>query len=219
MDLRERADIAEYGTLRRQVRLLILLDGSERAGIAPIHLKRLHIYAYLSNVLSPVWNLRAFEGEVLKRRGGPFYPVLQQDLDRLVGLGLVLITDLGHIIDEDDQWRLDGAFSLNYDLAGDALDIIDSFPQQRETRSLLLEIAYAVSALSDTEFDSLPREDPTYSDSNVAFENVLDFAQWRDVNYSANAALYFASLSEHATPAELLHLYVRHLCRRLGVAR
>ena len=219
MAVMERDDLRDYEALRSQVRLLMLLDGSERAGIAPISLRRLHIYAYLSNVLSPVWDLRVFDGEVLKRRGGPFYPVLQRHLDRLVGCGLVSITNFGHVMDEDDQWRLDGAFCLNYDLAGDVLNAIDGFPQQRKIRALLLELAYAVSALSDTEFDSVPHEDATYSASNVAFENVLDFAKWRDINYSANAAWHFASLSEHAPPAELLHLYIRHLGRRLGGAR
>ena len=177
------------------------------------------MYAYLSNVLAPVWNSRVFDGRILKRRGGPFYPTLQHDLDRLVGLGLVLITDLGHIIDKDDQWRLDGAFSLNHELAGDALKIISKFPQQLEIRSFLVEVAYAVSALSDSEFDSLPSEDPTYSDSNVAYENVVDFAEWRRLSYSANAALHFASVSEQATPGELLHLYVRHLSRRISGER
>ena len=208
--------LVDYDVLRRRVRLLMLLDGSERAGIAPIRLRRLHTYAYLSNVLAPVWNSRVFDGRVLKRRGGPFYPILQYDLDRLVGLGIVLMTDLGHIIDEDDQWRLDGAFSLNHELAGDALKVIGTFPQEVEIRSFLLEVAYAVSALSDSEFDSLPSEDPTYSDSNIGYANVVDFAEWRKQNYSANAAHHFQSVSKQATPGELLHLYVRHLRRRIS---
>ena len=49
---------ADYDALRQQVRLLMLLDGSERAGITPIRLHRLHTYAYLSNVLAPVWTRR-----------------------------------------------------------------------------------------------------------------------------------------------------------------
>lgn len=209
----------DYRALARWVRLLMLLEGSERAGIAPIRLHRLHMYAYLSNVLAPVWNARVFEGRILKRRGGPFYPELQRDLDRLVGLGLVQINNLGHIIDKDDQWKLDGAFSLNYELASEALNIIGALPQLRELRAFLLEVAYAVSALSDTELDLVPSEDPTYADSNVAYENVVDFAEWREQNYSANAARYFASVSKQATPGELLHLYVRHLGRKISGER
>ena len=210
------AGFLDYDSLARQVRLLMLLDGSERAGMVPIRLRRLHIYAYLSNVLAPVWNSRVFDGRILKRRAGPFYPRLQHDLDRLIGLGVVTITDLGHVLDEDNQYRLDGALSLNHNLSGDALKVISCFPQQREIRSFLLEIAYAVSALSDEEFNMVPYEDPTYADASVGYENVVDFADWRDINFSANAARHFASFSDQATPAELLHLYVRHLGRRIS---
>ena len=107
------------------------------------------------------------------------------------------------------------AFSLNHGLAGDALKVIRSFPQELEIRSFLMEVAYAVSALTDYELDSLPSEDPTYSDANVGYESVVDFAEWRKLNYSANATRHFASVSEQATPGELLHLYVRHLHRRI----
>ena len=83
--MEEFANSIDYDALRRRIRLLLLLDGSERAGLAPINVRRLHTYAYLSNVLAPVWNTRVFDGSLLKRRGGPFYPALQHDLDRLVG--------------------------------------------------------------------------------------------------------------------------------------
>ena len=214
--LEELTDPVDYDALRRRIRLLMLLEGSESAGIAPIRLRRLHTYAYLSNVLAPVWNTRVFEGHLMKRRGGPFYPALQHDLDRLVGLGLVVITDLEHVLDEYGRWRLDGAFSLNHELAGEALKVISTLPKHGEVRFFLLEVAFAVSALSDSEFDQLPSEDPTYSDSSVAYENVVDFTEWRKLNFSANAARHFLALSEGATRGELLHLYVRHLRRRIN---
>lgn len=205
----------DYGALRRRIRLLMLLDASERAGIAPIRVRRLHTYAYLSNVLAPVWNARVFDGRLLKLRGGPFYPPLQYDLDRLVGQGLVIVSDFEHVIDADGRWRLDGTFSLNYELAEDVLDTIEQLPQEHTIRLFLQEMAYALSALTESEFDLLTLEDPTYSDPNVAFENVVDFANWRERNYSSNAALHFSSLLDLATPGELLHLFVRHLRRRL----
>ena len=210
------ANQVDYDALRRQIRMLMLLDGAERAGIAPMSLGRLHIYAYLSNVLAPVWNARVFDGQLLKRRGGPFYPALQGDLDRLVGLGLVIITDLGHSVDGDNKWRLEGSFSLNYELADEVLRAISQYAAESMIQTFLLEVAYAVSALSESEFDILPLEDPTYSNPDVAYENVVDFSEWRELNYSANAARHFASLSERATPGDLLHLFVRHLRRRIS---
>ena len=207
---------SDWDTLRSRIRLLMLLAGADEAGIAPIRLRRLHIYAYLSNVLAPVWTSQVFDGRILRRRSGPFYPLLQQQLDRLVGLGLVLITDLDYVIDKDHQCRLDGAFSLNAELVGDINMIIANYPHLQQLWTFLVEIAYAVSAMRDDEFDEVPKEDPTYADANVGFDNVVDFAEWREVNYSANAARYLASFSENPTPAELLHLYVRHLHRRIS---
>ena len=143
------ADPVDYDILRRQLRLLVLLDGSEQAGTSPIRLNRLHTYAYVSNVLAPVWQAEVFDGRILKRQGGPFYPALQHELDRMVGHGLVNISNLSHYEDAGGQWRLDGSFSINRRLADDLLALISSFPQEVTVRSFLLEVAYALSALTD----------------------------------------------------------------------
>ena len=74
-------------TRRRQARILTLLDSATEAGLAPIGIIPFHAFAYLANVLAPVWDMPAMDGKILKRLGGPFYPVLQRDLDRLVGRG------------------------------------------------------------------------------------------------------------------------------------
>lgn len=214
--LEEFENTVDYDALRRRVRLLMLLDGSERAGIAPMSVRRLHTYAYLSNVLAPVWNSQVFDPQLLKMRGGPFYPALQRDLDRLVGLGLVTVTNLGHTADDSGRWWLEGTFSLNYALAEAVLKIIGEFSDERTIQMFLLEVAYALSALTESEFDNLPVEDPTYSDPDVSYENVVDFADWRNLNYSANAARHFSSVSDRASSGDLIHLYVRHLRRRIS---
>ena len=110
---------------------------------------------------------------------------------------------------------MDGAFSLNRELVDAALNAIATSQYFHNIQAFLLEVAYAMSALSDSDFDSLPSEDPTYSDSNVDFGNVVDFAEWREVNFSANAARHFESVSQHPTVDEFLHLYVRHVYRRI----
>ena len=94
--------------LARRVRLVVLLEAARSAGLTPIDVLRLHTLAYLSNVLSQVWNMPPNDGKILKRRGGPFYPALQADLDRLVGMGVALLDGVGHRQDEDGRWRLEG---------------------------------------------------------------------------------------------------------------
>ena len=126
-----------------------------------------------------------------------------------------MIVNVQHRRDADGRWRLDGDLSLNRELASEVLNVISSFPRLMEIQAFLLEVAYAVSALTDEEFDNVPNEDPTYSDDNVSYDDVVDFAEWRRLNYSANAAQHFTSVLEYAAPSELVHLYVRHLRRRM----
>jgi hypothetical protein len=213
---------SHFASLRRRVRLLLLLQAAECAGLVPMRILRLHTFAYLSNVLAPVWDLRVLEGKVLKRRGGAFYPRLQRDLDRLVGLGLVTISALGHIRDDDGRWRLEGCYELNHAFADVALAHLMTFEEDRPILSFIQELAYALSALTDHDLDRAMSEDATYSDPQVSFGNVVDFHEWRQINYSANAARHFSNLipsSTRTTPGEMLHLYIRHLRGRVRADR
>jgi hypothetical protein len=170
-------------TLRRKIRLVVLLQAAENAGLIPIPIMRLHMLAYLSNVLAPVWDMPVLEGKLLKRRSGPFYPVLQGDLDRLVGTGVVFVANLSHVLDEDGRWRLEGSYRLNHEFADRVVEGIEAFSPERHVRQFIDELAYAMSALSFEDIDSAAEEDATYSDSVIDVGSVVDFAEWRDVNY------------------------------------
>lgn len=207
--------------LRRRVRLVMLLDAAENAGLVPLNILRLHAFAYLSNVLAPVWNMPILNGRVLKRHGGPFYPDLQQDLDRLVGMGVTVISGVGHVQDEAKRWRLEGAYRLNRRFADPILNSLIAFPDEIRLGSFIAELAYALSALSDDEFDKAVSEDATYSNPMVTVDNVIEFADWRSRNYTANVAEKFDHVMPggNASPGEKLHLYVRHLHRRINGGR
>jgi hypothetical protein len=212
----------EIKVLQRQVRLVVLLDAAENACLAPLPILRLHTLAYLSNVLAPVWDMLPLDGKVLKRHGGPFYPVLQRDLDRLVGTGVVIISGLAHVRDEEERWRLEGKYRLNRKFADRILNYLARFAEESRLRNFLYELAFALSALSNEDLDRAMTEDATYSDPIVDIGNVVDFAEWQQRNYSANAARYFDSLlpgGARATPGEKLHLYVRHLHTRIHGGR
>jgi hypothetical protein len=209
---------AGIGSLHRRIRLVVLLDAAEQAGLLPIPILRLHTLAYLSNVLAPVWDMPALEGKILKRQGGPFYPALQHDLDRLVGMGVAVILGLGHVLDEEKRWRLEGSYQLNRAFANSIVRRLLDFESERRLANFLQELAFAVSTLSDDDFDEAMTEDATYSDPMIDVGNVVDFAEWQKKNYSANAARYFDNLlpgGARATPGEKLHLYVRHLHSRV----
>ncbi len=90
-------------SLRRRVRLVVLLDAAEAAGLVPIKILRFHAFAYLSNVLAPVWDLSVFDGKGFKRRGGPFYPALQRDLIRQLHSPKLVVCDTRDFWIEKDR--------------------------------------------------------------------------------------------------------------------
>ena len=186
------------------------------AGLVPIRLRRIHILAYLSNVLAPVWDVAIDAAHLLKQPLGPHYPALQRELDRFVGMGLVSIEDIGFAQDELGQWQLDGAFRFNRKMATPALELIESFPEERQLQEFVREIAFAISGLRDIDIDLLPTEDPCFADPTISNGNVVDFSELRKPNFSANAANYFKEVAGATTPGELLHMYARHVGRRLS---
>ncbi len=166
--------------------------------------------------------LSGFALKRLKRQGGPFYPGLQHDLDRLVGMGVAIILGLGHVLDEEKRRRLEGSYQLNRKFADRIVRRLLEFESERRLTNFLRELAFAVSTLSDEDFDKAMTEDATYSDPLIDFGNVVDFAEWQRKNYTANAARYFDNLlpgGARATPGEKLHLYVRHLHSRVHGGR
>lgn len=204
--------------LRRKVRLVALIDSAERAGLAPLPVQRLHTFAFLSNVLAPVWDMPVLDGKVFKRRGGPFYPVLQHDLDILVGSGVAIISSLGHVLDEQKRWRLEGSYHLHRVFADRILNRIGDFEEERKFLGFLEELALALSSLSDEDLDKATSEDATYSDPIVDFGNVVDFAEWQRKNSTAAAAAQFERFLPRGVRAdngEKLHMYLRHLQTRI----
>jgi hypothetical protein len=208
--------------LRQQVRLLVLLDAVRAAGLSPIAVGRLHVVAYLSDVLSPVWNLVPFDGEVYKRQQGPFYPELQRDLDHLVGLGMVRVERVRHIPAGKDRARIAGEYSINRELAGPVLDLLPLLPGEEEPTIFLRELAFALSSLSDEDIDRAFEQDATYSNRKIGNRNVIEFHEWANLNYSANAAAAIGSLVPTEAvvgSGEKIHLYMRHLKSRLHGGR
>lgn len=197
--------------LSRQVRILVLLESCEAAGLVPVPVERLHLLAYLANALAPVWNMAPMDGSLLKKRHGPYYPELQSDVDRMIGRGLVRVIELGHWQDERGAWRVTGSFSLNQTLARPALEAARAVQHPDAASAFIRELVFAVSALHLDFTEGLAHIDATYADPLISIGNVIDFGEWRDVNYSANAARHFLDFlpGQLGTPAELTHMYFR----------
>jgi hypothetical protein len=199
-------------SLTDRLRLILLLDACEAADMAPIPVMRLHALAFLANVLAPIWSVGSYDGKILKRRGGPFYPELQKQLDRLVGLGFVTVTGVRQV-NEDNQWRLDGSFALRTDTTQHIIECAKIFAAERDAIEFLRRLAFAASRLRQP-LENLVRFDATWSDQRTGIGDVIDFSEWKMANYSAFAAQMFERVAPHGPTVgrgDKLPLYMRFL--------
>ena len=216
--------------LKQQYRVLLLLDAAEHVGIAPVASARLHAFAYLADVLSPVWELAPFDGKIYKSEGGPRYPDLQEELDRLVVLGLIEVRDLHYEVRADAGARIAGSYGLNF--ASERLEAIVGAlgarsleeaidPVDHELHGYLVELAGALATLPEDEIESATEVDVTYR-VQAELHNIVDFAEWVDDRWSANpswqvAERFEAFLPERSTilSGEKLYLYAAYLGRAM----
>lgn len=214
--------------LRQRGRLLLLLDAAERAAVTPLHSRRLHAFAYLADVLSPVWSLPAFDGKILKIEGGPHYPDLQEELENLVVLGLVKISDLEYVYvnERKEGARLEGNYALNFrsryldgllNLLGAGYGDEALTPDDRKIYQFMVELAGAMATMNNGEIDIAASYDATYN-SVERYNEIIDFAKWTedqiDDNPSWQVSEQFSEfMPDGATlsPGEKLYLYATYL--------
>lgn len=218
----------DINLVRRRARVLLLLDAAERAGVAPLSTDRLHAFAFLADVLSPVWHLRSDDRFVVKDTGGPFYPELQREMDRLAIAGLLEIRDIGYIDRPHGGARISGRYSLRFEsehlpavleklgARGEegALD-----PADTQLHQFLVELAGALARLPDDEIDSAAAADVTYSDRAIDNRNLVYFDSAADgTNRSVETAQRFEKFMPEGarlSPGEKLYLYATYLGRRV----
>jgi hypothetical protein len=185
-------------------------------------------------VLSPVWRLQPFDGKVLKIEGGPHYPDLQRELDRLAVLGVLQISKLKYVASGRSGVHVDAYYCLNFELPNldDVLATLGARPstppinpQDVQIDMFLVDLAGALSTLNDNQIEAAASVDATYADERVDYSNVVDFGSWstdvhRD-NLSLAASERFSKfLPERAqlSAGERLYLYASFLGRRVSGA-
>lgn len=218
----------DIARVRRRCRLIALLDAAETAAITPIESRRLHAFAYLADVLSPVWDLPSFDGKILKIEGGPHYPELQYELDHLVVMGIVEATGLQYVSRGLNGARLEGRYALNFQsshlpallkaLGADGADAAYD-PDDARVQEFLAELAGALATLPNDEIDKATSVDATYLSEGPG-ENVIDFGAWAKVPRMANPTWRTADRFKHFMPegatlteGEKLYLYASYLSR------
>ncbi len=204
--------------LRRRVRVLMLLDAVDYAILAPISVQRFHTLAFLADVLSPIFGLVPISGKILKRRSFPYFPELQWEIDRLIGLDLVTPLDLTPIVEKSNAY-VSFSLALQRTRSSPVLDIVYSQTEFSSLRDYFRELAGALSNIQDAELDSVTKLDVTWDSGHAGA--VIDYAEWRAQNYSKMGADRIEKMAVQAfgdgdarlSPTAKINLYVKYLKR------
>lgn len=219
---------------KQRCRIILLLEALERAAVTPIAARRLHGFAYLADVLSPVWGLPPFDGKILKIVDGPHYADLQRELDFLVILGMVNVRNLKYVQRGRSGARIDGQYELRFESseletvlgalgARKETDPLD--PRDRKQHAFLVELAGAMATLPDDEIDVAAMQDATYASSDTAFSNIIDFGEWTNNIQRSNKSFAvsnrfnkFIPKESSLSPGERIYLYASYLGHRIQSA-
>lgn len=200
-----------------RVRVLQTFAALENAGATPISDRDLQSVVYLSNVLSPVWNIEPLEGAVLKTDEGPRSIKFETELDACVGLGLVEVESIQ--ADEERPDKLSACFRLAGRNAAPLLEVIDAFPDERRSAAFLNEIAFAFVEIAPGLRDDAATADAAWTNPSIVTDRVVRFAgEGAKANPTYNVAQAFQNYApegQRFTPAQQLDLYVRLLKRRV----
>jgi hypothetical protein len=225
IETRDPDDGEKLRELERKIRILSLLANCERIGYRQINGAPLHVLAFLCDALAPVWNLPVIDLHLLKRRVRPFSPLLQRDLDRLIGQGLVTIVRFEYErSDEGDEWLLDADYALDHGRFGPIQNRIAAHPEQQKKFDFVREVVYAASGLGVLGISGIGAVDATYSNPLIDVGGLINLSgDPTSSNPTAQAANRFSELrrlrdGEGYSAAESVHLYVRHLYTRMSVA-
>lgn len=103
----------DFQAIKHRVRMI--LAAAEQAALTPVSPNNLHTFAYLADILSPVWNLRPFQDRIGRREQLPYYPDLQRQIDILVGIDFVELSDLSYEVDDGLRARFNASYVLLYE--------------------------------------------------------------------------------------------------------
>lgn len=199
----------------RRFWLLALLQGVESAGRSPIELKHLHSLVYLANALSPCYGIESLNATVLKEGTGPLYPDLIWDTDRLVGVGLLAVSNL--VFRQGAELR-----SASYSITASGVNFVS---RSAAGSTLLATVAKALGSVAlayarnpDAIIEvSLLQRDGNYADPHFGLGDVVDFGEWDPRNASANAVRKIdAAIGGDRTPSSSVNLYTQYLAAHPG---
>ncbi|MFI6628454.1 hypothetical protein ACI2LC_46465 [Nonomuraea wenchangensis] len=200
--------------LKVLVRIVAIVRACQDSGISPAPLTTIHAVAYFADVLAPVWQIPVLESQILKKAELPTNPELQRDIDRLVGIGVLVPSNIRHI-QSGALWRLDANYALHSLFGPRILDALERDNQYSRELHFVREVTLALAGIGTYGLGGAVLADATYSDPLLGIGSVVDLAPensriTRTVEVSERFRTLMAS-QRKLSDAEVIHLYVRHL--------
>ena len=178
-----------------------------------------------------MWDLPAFDRVVLKDVGGPFYPGLQRETDRLVASGLLEVSELTYVDRPRGGARIRGHYALAFDAPqlpvllealGCRAPELALDPRDVRVHRFLVELAGALARLPNDEIDRAAAVDVTYADRRIHESNLVYLERSGQVgggNLSVTTAERFSEFfpsDSKLSPGEKVYLYANLLSRRVA---
>jgi hypothetical protein len=205
-------------SVRRSFRVIAILASAESAGLGPIPALDLQAMSYFADALAPVWGVEVVDGRLRKRREGPSSPAIQADVDRLVGQGMLLVSNLSYDQDSEGSWRINSDYSLNEEFCAPVLRAAGEVRALASELDYVKEVVLALSGFGVLGIGKAIDVDAAYSDEMIDVGGLVDITDKGHPNFSARVAL---RIGELASPdllvgdAEKVHLYLRELYSRV----
>jgi hypothetical protein len=196
-------------------RVLQMVDALEAVGATPIDFAAFHSFAFFTNVLSPVWDLHPLEGSVLKDERGPYFPIVQRELDHLIAAGALTIVTLTAPASRASMATISPTFVLNRNAAESVLASIAALPDEQPIADFLRELATAFAQIKEDRRDDAAVVDAAYSDPAIEDRRVVDFAEWVSPTLANPSWKTSEAFQRYAPPgvtltrAEKLSMYMR----------
>lgn len=209
--------IALVNQIKYRVRLLQLLVAADVAALSPISLDKLHSFAYLADILSPVWNLRPFEDRIGRTGRPPYFPDLQRELDLMVAMGLVEPVEVGYIQDKDAlSFRLTASYSLreNSESLIEILQACETDEDLCQEQTYLSALAGALASLPDEDIAAAATRDLVYERSMSDTEDYVELAAANSRTSKAVESFDRVFPGIKLTPSRRLVMYAQYLGRR-----
>ena len=194
-----------------RVWLTFLVNAAYRAGLNPLSKRRVHRLVFLSNCLAPLFQATPNTAQIVKYKHGPFYPLIQWEIDRLATMGVLTIQNIKYTHDEHGWW-------VNADYGGGLMmeSVISHSCRSAYGQRLdeyLTEVVAGFASLRGAALDEVALHDENYDRPGTTDDSFIDFSD-QERNFSVQTAVAFRTV----LPAELvptqkeeLFLYMRFL--------